>query len=146
MGKWQCSVNWKHTHLERCAAFPPSRKFSEKFLTADCTKVSTSLFHFYYTRLRSKKNWNIITFLLVMVVWIHNFFEIFFSDRTRRATVDYDFWVFLFHSFVLSIAHFYGTRLFNIKQKEHNSITEKCQRAGERVMDVLNYLMKIMIM
>lgn len=35
VGKWQCSVNWIHTHLERCVAFSTLWKFIPE---ADCTK------------------------------------------------------------------------------------------------------------
>lgn len=102
-------------------------KILRKILIADCTKVSTSLFHFYYTRLRLTENWNIITFLLVMVVWIHNFSNLFVRPSTER-TVDYDFWFFLF-VFCSFCCTFLRDTFIQYQAKDNNSRTENCQRA-----------------
>lgn len=141
VGKWQCSVNWMRTHSSRdCVLVHPPTNGSVNF---HIQHIANIIFPFRAFHSITSKNWNIITFLLVMVVWISQ--KIFVRASNREIDCGPMTFEFFVHCSVRRVAHFYGTRLFNAKQL---TTTEKLSSLPllARMMDVLNCLMKIMIM
>lgn len=132
-----------NTHnLERCAAASTLKlnfQFSPKIAKTYCTKISTSFFHFDYRRLRTMNIWNIITFLLVMVVWLHNW-KVFWSLHHTEL------WLLSFPSLAFcSLLHISTGHVHSMCDRKvvHKVVNDS---GVEGMMDVLNYLMKIMIM
>lgn len=125
-----------YTNTLRLLLFSTLRKHFFPSQTAQT--VSTSLFHFYYNRLHAI--WNIITFILVMVVWIpFRDFWCLCQSREKPLTMTFSY------AFVLRCTFLRDTFVQREAKKRKKKKLSTVPRT-ERMMDVLNYLMKIMIM